>query len=200
MQLERLYKTSKTGAIQIIDMEITGDTYTRTWGQLDGKQQSKSTVAKGKNIGRANETTPEEQAILEAQSVWAKKQKAGYSTSSEAPTTVALPMKVKVFKDQLKNVIFPCVSTPKLNGVNATYRLVANELVLTSRGGEVYPPIPHLEEEVLDIMNRLATTELNGELYIHGEHLQDITSAVKKPKELSLKLTFNIFDVPLILE
>lgn len=199
MQLERLYKTAKTGAIQIIDMEVVGATYTRTWGQLGGKQQSKSTVAVGKNIGRANETSPEEQAILEAKAIWVKKKKAGYSTSSKAPTTVTLPMKVKVFQDQIKNVIFPCISTPKLNGVNATYRLIEDKLVLTSRGGEVYPPIPHLEKEVRGVMGSLSTTELNGELYIHGEHLQDITSAVKKPRELSLSLTFNIFDLPLVM-
>lgn len=195
MKLNRLYKLSTTGATQVIDMEIIGAVYTRTWGQLDGKMQSKATTAKPKNIGKANETSAEEQAIIEAKAVWTKKQKANYSTSMEAPVSVNLPMKVKSLQDQIKNVVYPCVSTPKLNGVNGTYRLIDDELILTSRGGETYPPIPHLEDELREIMTMLNSNEVNGELYIHGEHLQDITSAVKKPKELSKRLTFNIFDI-----
>jgi len=195
MKLPTLYKISTTGATQIIDMEIIDAVYTRTWGQLDGKMQTKATTAKGKNLGKSNESTPAEQAILEAEAVWTKKQKANYSTSQSAPVAVNLPMKVKSLLDQIKNVVYPCVSTPKLNGVNSTYRLVNNILTLTSRGGETYHSIPHLEDEVREAMTQLHSTELNGELYIHGEHLQDITSAVKKPKELSKRLTFNIFDI-----
>jgi len=44
-------------------------------------------------------------------------------------------------------------------------------------------------------MNALQSNELNGELYIHGEHLQNITSAVLKPKESSKLLSFCIFDI-----
>ena len=195
MKLETLYKLSTKGATQIIDMEIIGDTYTRTWGQLDGKMQTKSTTAKPKNVGRSNETTAEDQAILEAEAVWTKKQKTNYSTSQSAPVTVNLPMKVKVLQDQIKNISYPCISTPKLNGVNGTYRLVDDVLSLTSRGGEPLAPIPHLEFEVRIAMEQLGSNELNGELYIHGEFLQDITSAVKKPKELSKRLEFHIFDI-----
>lgn len=32
-------------------------------------------------------------------------------------------------------------------------------------------------------------------MYVHGEHLQDIQSAVKKPNELSKRLMFCIFDI-----
>jgi len=74
--LPRLYKVSAKGATQIIDMVIDGAVYTRSWGQLDGKQQSKATTATAKNIGRSNETTAEEQALIEAEAVWTKKQKA----------------------------------------------------------------------------------------------------------------------------
>lgn len=195
MKLDTLYKASKTGATQVINMEITGDTYTRTWGQVMGKQQSKATTALPKNVGRANETTGAEQAILEAQAVWAKKQKAGYSLDETAPTTVSLPMKVKVLQDQLKNINYPCISTPKLNGVNGTYTLTDDTLTLTSRGGEVFAPIPHLEDEIKATMELLGSNVINGELYIPGEFLQDITSAVKKPKELSKRLEFWIFDI-----
>ena len=47
-------------------------------------------------------------------------------------------------------------------------------------------------------MDFFQTNCLNGELYIHGEHLQDIQSAVKKPNKLSPKLQFHIFELPTI--
>lgn len=196
MKLETLYKTSKTGATQVIDIEIIGDTYTRTWGQLDGKMQTKATTVVGLNIGKANETTPGEQALKEANAIWVKKQKANYSTSIEAPVLVELPMKVNEYKKHLKKVIFPCYTSAKLNGVNAEYRRDSGELVLLSRGGENYTIPEHQRDEVLAMMDALEVDRLNGEMYIHGEHLQDITSAIKKPKELSKRLIFYIFDLP----
>jgi ATP-dependent DNA ligase len=190
-----LYKTTKTGAIQQWSIEVSGDTFTCTFGQLGGKMQSQSTKCAPRNVGRSNETTPEQQAQLEAEALITKKQKSGYSFDKSAPVTVNLPMKVKSYQDQLKNVKFPCISTPKLNGVNAIYKRVDGELTIYSRGGEVYPAIPHLEQHIHEVMNELNSEELNGELYIHGEHLQDIQSAVKKPKELSERLTLGLFDI-----
>lgn len=196
MKLETLYKTSSKGATQVINMTIEGDTYTREWGQLNGKMQTKATVAKGKNIGKANETTPEQQAIIEAKAVWVKKQKANYSTSIEAPVTAQLPMKVNDYHKHKKKVIFPCFTSVKLNGVNAEYRIVDGELKLLSRGGEEYPIPDHQREQAKLVMQHLGTDSINGEMYIHGEHLQDIMSATKKPNELSTKLKFHIFDFP----
>lgn len=197
-QLERLYKTSAKGATQVIDMMIEGDTYTRTWGQLDGKMQSKATTAVGKNIGKSNETTAEEQAVLEAEAVWVKKQKTGYSTSAEAPTTVLLPMKVNDYHKHKKKVTFPCFTSPKLNGVNAEYRLVDGELVLLSRGGEEYAIPEHQRVPVLTLMEHLTVDSLNGEMYKHGEHLQDIMAATKKHNELTPSLSFHVFEFPTV--
>lgn len=199
MKLERLFKRTKTGATQICDISVDGDTIKVEFGQLDGKIQEKTTQCFPKNIGKSNETTGHEQAIAEAKSKWAKKVKAGYSTSDEAPTTVELPQKVKPYLGNEDKIKFPAYSTHKYNGLNATYWLLEDgSLRLTSRGGDEYSAIPHLESIVKVMMAVAETTCLNGELYIHGEHLQDITSAVKKPKELSKKLQFHTFELPLV--
>jgi len=190
-----LYKTNKNNSIQQWSITVEGPVFTCTYGQFGGKLQSQPTTCTTRNVGRSNETTPEQQAQLEADALIAKKLKSGYSYDQSGPTTVQLPMKVKCYQDQLNNVKFPCISTPKLNGVNAIFKRVDGTLTIYSRGGEVYPSIPHIEPEVLTIMNLIESNELNGELYIHGEHLQDIQSAVKKPKELSKRLTFAIFDI-----
>lgn len=197
MILPTLYKKTKVGALQICDITILNDTFTVTWGQHGGKLQSKTTTCVGVNIGKKNATTGAEQAVSEAKSKHAKKIKSGYVLDPSGELQVKLPQKVKAYIGNEHKIDFPAYSTPKLNGINATYWLKEDgSLSLTSRGGEEYPAIPHLEPQILKVMEKLSTDCLNGELYIHGQHLQDITSAVKKPKELSKRLEFSIFEMP----
>lgn len=199
MKLETLYKTAKSGAVQVMDIEAhvpSPECYTVTWGQKDGKMQTKVTTCKPKNIGKSNETTATEQALVEAKAYWEKKCKANYSTNESAPVIVNLPMKVHTYEKQYKKIEFPCFESPKLNGVNATYKWIDDGLVLLSRGGENYPLIDQHLEDIQKIMEDLEVNELNGEIYIHGLPLQDITSAVKKYNEHTSKLEFHIFDIP----
>jgi len=196
MKLETLYKLSTKGATQVLDMTINGAVYTRIWGQVGGKMQYKATTAIGKNIGRANETSPEAQAILEAEAVWTKKQKDNYSTSLSAPVTKLLPMKVNNYHDHTKKIVFPCMVSPKLNGVNCEYRIEGNTLKLYSRGGEEYPIPDHQKLDAIAILAALGTDSINGEMYVHGHHLQDIMAATKKHNDLTPELIFYMFDVP----
>ena len=196
MKFETLYKTAKTGATQVFNIEAIGDSYTVTWGQVNGKQQSKTTTCTPKNVGKANETTAAEQAVLEATAVWTKKQKANYSTDEEAPVVQKLPMKVNDYHKHSSKVVFPCYTSVKLNGVNVEYRLVEGELKLLSRGGEEYPVPVHQREEAIALLKHLDGMPINGEMYCHGEHLQDIMAATKKHNELTPRLAFHIFDFP----
>ena len=196
MTLKTLYKKTKTGATQVCIISTLDDTFSVEFGQLGGKMQTKTTTCLPKNIGKSNATTGVAQAKAEALAKHSSKIKSGYTTDINQETEVKLPMKVKIYQDQKNNVIFPCYASFKLNGVNATFKLVDDELILTSRGGNVYPSIPHLEPELLEIMRILDTDTLAGELYIHGKFLQDITSYVKKPKPESENLKFYIFDLP----
>ena len=199
MNLPRLYKPTKTGAIQICDISVSGAVVSTTFGQLDGKLQTSTYTCSPKNTGRSNERTAEQQAILEAQSKFAKKVKSGYSQELTSTPTVQLPQKVKTYQDNKHLVSYPCYATPKYNGLNGTYWLLPDKtLKLTSRGGDELPPIPHLEPTILKMMEHFKTTCINGELYISGESLQNITSAVKKPKELSKSLEFIPFELPLV--
>ena len=177
----------------------SGNVYTVTHGQVDGKMQTVLTECFGKNLSKANATTDEQQCIMEAEALHTKKQKSGYVTDPTGQQSTLSPMKVSVYQDMKHKLNFDTevvYESPKLDGVNLEVRLVNGELIFISRGGTLYPPIPHLEPEILDIMAKLNTTSLNGELYIHGEHLQIITGAVKKTKPISSKLEFHIFDGP----
>ena len=201
MQLPVLYKATKNGSTQFCSITISDDTFTVTWGQVGGKEQSKSTQCSTTNAGRANERTPKQQVLLEAQAKWQKKVDTGYTVHlpSEAPadfTAINLPQKVKVFQEQLHNVADNVYVSDKLNGINGLYRLDNDSLTLYSRGGLSYPELPHLTVDILHIMKTNSLTSLNVELYIHGEHLQDIQSAVTKPNELSPRVQACIFELP----
>ncbi len=193
-----LYKSTKTGAIQMYEVRVDEDVITVAQGQLNGKKQSYTTKCEPKNIGRSNETTSYVQAASESLSKWEKKLKSGYSISIEQPNEIQLPMKVKVYQDQLHNIPENVYSSPKLNGVNAEFRYENNQLVLLSRGGNEYPMIEHLHDPIITMLTNLKTTRVAGELYIHGEFLQDITAAVKKTNSMTPRLQFHIFDLPLL--
>lgn len=203
MTYEPLFKKASKGAVQKWYVTVDNDTVTVHFGQVDGKFQQKQTICKPKNVGKANETSGYEQALKEAQSKWDKQLKKGYVTNSSGVSDVKLPMKVEAyFKGKNKNKIeFPAHISRKLNGVNGEARMFPNgSIVQLSRGGELYP-LPHEEalKEIKEVMKLLDTTSINYEIYCHGQHLQDITGAVKAPKnhpDLHKKLEYHIFDLP----
>ena len=79
--LPTLFSRTSTGAVQQWTVQIDGNKFRVESGQTDGKKVlSEWTVCEPKNVGRANATTAEEQAVCEAQSKWDKKVKLGYTT------------------------------------------------------------------------------------------------------------------------
>lgn len=93
---------------------------------------------------------------------------------------------------------FPCMGQPKINGVRATIQLSNNNVLIKSKEGKVYN-IHHIND-FLNINNDIFTYNgieliLDGELYIHGELLQDIGSAVDKPNLNTPRIKFILFDI-----
>lgn len=198
-----LYKQSAKDAVQQWAVFVEGNKVTVKFGQVGGKLQTKDTFCKGKNVGRANATTDEEQAVTEAVSKWEKQIKKGYVEDSSGVRTVLLPMKVEsYFKGKMKDKLeFPCTISPKLNGINGECRLLPNgSIKQLSRGGEEYPlPFTVAAHELKTLMTLLGVDSLNYEIYKHGTFLQDISGAVKAPHkhtELWEQLEYYVFDLP----
>lgn len=87
MELETLYKRTKTGAIQYWNIVATdsldGYSYiTKESGQLGTKSPiiHNEHIREGKNIGKSNETTHLQQAELQAKSDWTRKHDEGYKS------------------------------------------------------------------------------------------------------------------------
>lgn len=193
--LPNLYKTTKTGATQVLQISVHNETIKVMYGQLNGKMQEQITTCTPKNVGKLNETTAQQQAELEAKAKWEKKIKEGYLQSIQKAPTINLPMKIHSYKEFKHKIKFPCWVSPKLNGVNAEYRLFPEPQVL-SRGGEQYQYVESRDKLIFDQMKKHNISSLNGEIYLHGHHLQDIMSAVKKPSQDKLQPQFWAFDAP----
>ena len=65
--LPTLYKRNANGSIQQWTLYVTGSAITTAYGQVGGRiQMTTDVITEGKNLGRSNATTPEQQAQLEA--------------------------------------------------------------------------------------------------------------------------------------
>lgn len=155
----------------------------------------------GKNIGRANETTALEQAVLEAEARYKKQLDKGYVVEQPeegAAVTNSLgfvkPMLAQPI-EKVKGWTYPVYASAKLDGNRMLATVKDGEVVLYSRQGKVLD-IFHIKD-ILQRHYELGAwdgTTLDGEVYVHGKTLQEINSLIKKPKPESMTLGFFIYD------
>jgi DNA ligase-1 len=192
--LPTLYRTSKTGATLQWNIWTEGADIVTEHGQMDGKMQLDRRTATGKNIGRANETTPAEQAILEATAKHKKRLDTKYSlTLKDAKKEVFLPMLAASFDKRKDKVTYPVDVQPKLDGVRCMAFWNGDHVELMSRGGKKWECCDHIVKELEDFLPD--GWVLDGELYIHGATFQEITKLVKKLRPESKNVKFHVYDV-----
>ncbi|QQK87916.1 putative DNA ligase [Salmonella phage pSal-SNUABM-01] len=196
--MKQLYAIDKKGEVKHWTIEVLGDTIVVRHGKLGGKMQAKETTVKGKNIGKANETSPAEQASREAEAKYTKQLDKCYRPTIEEAKNVgeALPMLAHNYLQQSHRIVFPCDVSPKLDGVRCIASITGDEVTLHSRGGKTYDCPEHIRRELILVAKKAHIEKLDGELYIHGLPLQDIVSAVKKPNMNTHRLEFHVFDIP----
>lgn len=195
-----VYKMTNTGKIQ--EWSISAEEkdgvgiYTVVHGQQNGKKQTTSTkILKGKNVGRANETTVWEQTQAEAEAQWTKKQERnGYTTTIPTSKPVR-PMLAKQYEDEKHKLDWSkVVVQPKYDGVRALAIVKNGQVTLMSRQGKPFKSCQHIR----DALAHLPTMVLDGELYSDELHFQDIVGMVKREKTQDanvLKIKYHIYDV-----
>ncbi len=198
MKFATLYKLDSKNKVREWSIEVkqngSGWIYEQTHGLKGGKLQTTSTrIAKGKNIGKANETSVEKQCLAEAESLWNKqKDRKGYT--EEIPTSKPFrPMLAQSYPKDKKHLTFPCLSQPKLDGIRCLAIILNGEVTLISRQGKRFTSLPHIEEE-LSLFDDMV---LDGELYIHDVDFQNLTSAIKRdhPSDESALIQYHIYDI-----
>lgn len=216
-KFDTLYKRAANGAIRKWMVSV----YEEPFGQfnvqrLAGQVNGTFTPAidydvQGKNIGRANETTPEYQAEFNAQSYWNKKKDEGYKTlseigvSTEAELWSALPQYNTDAQGNIKPMLaktvdwakvkYPVLVQPKLDGVRCLMIVKDGEILFLSRSGKPYTTLSHIEQEVLERLEGDDEIVMDGEIYSDELTFQEIISAVKAQGPNSSKLQYRVYDI-----
>jgi DNA ligase-1 len=202
----KLYKTTSKGAeqqwaIKVVtttfkagDMTVvSGPSIVTVHGQVGGKQQEATVhIAKGKNIGKKNETTPWQQAVSEAESKWKKQLDKGYSEQRKGASMALKPMLAHKYEDHQKKVVFPAIVQPKLDGVRAIATRKGMDVSLVSRQGKQHVGLGHIRQALLALLGE--DEVLDGELYVHGMTFQELVSLVKRDQADSVKVQYHIYD------
>lgn len=184
MKHKTLYKRASTGAIQVWWMERDFDRYRTHHGKHGGEVVSSEwTYAEPKNVGKANETTSEEQALKEVENTYKKKLKQGKYTEEltdidEAKVSYFSPMLAQKFDpERLKGHYF---IQPKFNGV----RCIANKDGLWFRKGDEIVNVPHIKAGLEEFFEENPNAILDGELYNHDykRDFNSLVSAIRKKK------------------
>lgn len=200
-KLQTLFKIDTKGKLREWTMHIDGASFYAVKGLVDGKKTTdKPTQTIAKNVGRANETTPEEQAELEAQAKFQKKLDSGYALNEIDAQKKKFyePMLAHNYKDRQDELVgkFPHYSQPKLDGIRCIVRKEGDTLVGRTRNGKEIECIPHILKSLNGFFLAYPTAILDGELYNHDlrDNFNKITSLVRKQKPIqSEKMSDKVF-------
>jgi DNA ligase-1 len=204
-----LYSRTSKGQVQTWQIFIDGGTFFTREGIKGGTiSESKPTICKAKNVGRANETTPEQQAESEAQSKWQKKIDGGY-WENEADidnVTTFWPMlaeKWKEYKDFVKEEFekgTKVFAQAKLDGM----RCIVRKDGMWSREGKPIRSAPHIRKALQPLFDQNPDLVFDGELYNHAlkHNFNKLISLAKKQKptpeqlaESEQKLEYWVYDI-----
>lgn len=207
---QKLYAPTKTGNIKTWSAHViscdsspmaTIEIVTQT--KLGGKEVVRQDVIiEGKNLGKSNETTPYEQAVSEAESRYRKKIDQGYNveipkdTSKANSNALGLPKPMLAHPiEKVKKIEFPAFWQAKLDGHRAIVTRHNGTLVMYSRQGKPITTMDHVLSYLEDKVEE--GIYLDGELYVHGEILQNIGSLIKKKQEGSERVEYHVYDIML---
>jgi len=200
-----LFGVSKNGKAKVwegkLDPQSDGTCVIRvSYGYTDGaKQESFKHIKKGKNIGKANQTTPVQQAYQELESLAEKKRDEGYAENINDANSVLLPMLAHGYKDNVHKVKYPAYAQPKLNGVRCLAEHVSQGVVTyTSRKGKKFETLTVFSPTIAARVP--VGTILDGEVYNHNLRLNEIVSRLKRVigsrnDIASDPLEFHVYDV-----
>lgn len=206
----KLYKKNTNDSIQVWWMELDGNKFRTNSSKLDGQVvTSEWTTCEGKNIGKKNETTPEQQAKFEVEREYSKKKEIkGYVESlddAQENDRIFKPMLANIYEDYLDHVekhlkageIF---SQPKLDGI----RCIATKDGLSTRNGKPIVSCDHIMRALKPIFDLHPSLVLDGELYNQElkEDFNKICSLVRKLKpepsdleETSRLVQYHVYDM-----
>ncbi len=202
-----LYKKTSTGKTQMWQIGVDANVIIVDHGQVGGKiQHEEETIKEGKNAGRANATTPEQQALAEATSKWEKKIKSGYveditrAQAGEKDIDGGYDcMLAHKFSDHGHKIKYPAMTQPKLNGHRCLAIIKDGKATLWSRTRKPITSCPHIVAE-LEKLFPIGENHIDGELYNHAykDNFEELASLIRQevPAEKCTEVQYHIYDFP----
>jgi DNA ligase-1 len=204
MKLNTLYKRATNGKVVEHTIEVENNCFRTISGYTDGvKTTSEWTCCSGKNIGKKNETTPNEQAMAEAKAMWTKRVELGnFENINDIDNEVYFsPMLAHKWEDRKDKITYPLFSQPKLDGIRCIVRADG----MWSRNGKKIISAPHIFESLKPLFEINPDLIFDGELYADkfANDFNAICSLVKKTKptaadlaESAKSIQYHIYDIP----
>ena len=204
MKLNTLYKRAVNGKINEWTIEVVDNAYRTITGYTDGqKTTTEWTYCIGKNAGKRNATTNDEQALAEARAQWKKRSELGYFENMQDIDTVVYfkPMLANKWEDRKDTIQYPVYSQPKLDGI----RCIVKSDGMWSRNGKRIISAPHIFESLRPVFEKMPDIIFDGELYADkfANDFNAIVSLVKKTKptasdlvESAKAIDYHIYDLP----
>lgn len=192
-QFPKLYTRNTNGSINVWWAEVTGNAYTTSYGQVDGKIQTALPIyAKGKNGGKANETTDAQQAIVEVNALYKKQRKSNYFDDIDDIDTGFLQCQLATpCADYIDKVDWKSgqIVDHKLNG----FACIITAKGAFTRKNEQYHSIPHILKELKPFFDKFPNGYLQGELFNEKyvtelNKIAELIAVTRQPKDITPEL------------
>jgi DNA ligase-1 len=192
-------------------------------GLTDGaKVANEYTVTAGKNIGRANETSPFEQAVFEARSKWDAQVRAGYCEDPASckqdllGSGICAPMLAQKYSPdgslkgsktlaQMKLLGERIEVQPKFDGNRCLIKVNADSVEMFTRKGDRMLPVPHIEEQIREVYDANISNGqefiLDGELYTDAFSFNTLNGLIRREEktaehlEMLKKVNYHLYDL-----
>lgn len=179
--INTLYGKDKKGGIKVWEISVAQLEVYPVIGQITikhGKEGGKMTVKTESFSEGKQGRNGYEQAVFEAESRTKSQLDDNYRfTKEELDNLDILAMLAADFRKQGHRVEYPCYGSVKYDGVRCLAKKRNGIVTLESRTSQLWS-VPHIEAALTIHMEDGDIWD--GELYVHGEELQDIVSAVKR--------------------
>lgn len=216
--LPTLYSKSKTGKLMQWRVWTEEDDIVKEFGYKDGKLRQVRTKAKPKNAGKANGTTAEEQAELEAKADWTKQLDKGYFADDEDEEASIFVSGVLQAKEESggnnHNIMDKKVSAPRKEQKKIFLPMLAdkyNELMAPSKGKRraqkfeysqascAQPKLDGVRCVARIVNGKVELLSRKGKQILHLQHIREEVKELLKGKEemiLDGELYFHESDMP----
>lgn len=210
-----LYSESKAGKKMIWKATVHEDPLTGfgiaflSHGYVGGELQTEVRECReGRNLGRANATTPFEQCVNETRRRWLdKRDKKGYYETTPHPleetTKCAFyaPMLAHTYADHPEKIHYPCFVQPKLDGLRCITYLHRGHVRFQSRTGGEFVVLDHLVPALHALFRAHPGLILDGELYTMEIPFEELVGLVKRrqvtdeERQRLLVIHYHIYDI-----